>query len=159
MEKYTDLPASVEECAARIERLTHAYDALKDEPASEGIMRAIVKRLGALRLYRALYLSGDLDDVRPVRPLDDEPDGHPHCCVDGFVYLGYVEQDEESGDEVERVEAVPCRRCAELDAERARLDAERNAAHAAELDDVTASSAELFPVEPTLYGDDEARAQ
>jgi hypothetical protein len=29
------------------------------------------------------------------------------------VYLGYTTMDEETGDEVERVEALPCRRCAE----------------------------------------------
>ena len=39
--------------------------------------------------------------------------GHPHVCWDGYVYLGYTAIDEETGDEVERVEALPCRRCAE----------------------------------------------
>ena len=35
----------------------------------------------------------------------------PHACTDGVVYIGYlVEQD---GEEVEVIEAVPCRRCAE----------------------------------------------
>jgi hypothetical protein len=29
------------------------------------------------------------------------------------VYLGYTAIDEETGDVVERVEALPCRRCAE----------------------------------------------
>ena len=38
---------------------------------------------------------------------------HPHACLDGYVYLGYTTIDEETGDEVERVEALPCRRCAE----------------------------------------------
>ena len=35
----------------------------------------------------------------------------PHACLDGYVYLGYVV--EEDGEEVERVEALPCRRGAE----------------------------------------------
>ena len=35
---------------------------------------------------------------------------HPHACLNGYVYLGYVV--EEDGEEVERVEALPCRRCA-----------------------------------------------
>jgi len=33
--------------------------------------------------------------------------------VDGYVYLGYTAIDEETGEEVERLEALPCRRCAE----------------------------------------------
>jgi hypothetical protein len=45
-------------------------------------------------------------------PLTKEQD-HPHACLDGYVYLGYTALDEESGEEVERVEALPCRRCAE----------------------------------------------
>jgi hypothetical protein len=32
--------------------------------------------------------------------------------VDGFVYLTYTVYDEEVGDEVERIESTPCRRCA-----------------------------------------------
>ena len=37
---------------------------------------------------------------------------HPHACLgDGYVYLGYTVLDEETGEEVERVEALPCRRC------------------------------------------------
>ena len=38
---------------------------------------------------------------------------HPHACSDGWVYLSYTAYDEETGDEVERVEALPCRRCAD----------------------------------------------
>jgi hypothetical protein len=38
---------------------------------------------------------------------------HPHACLNGYVYLGYTAFDEETGEEVERVEALPCRRCAE----------------------------------------------
>jgi hypothetical protein len=43
----------------------------------------------------------------------DHPQDHPHACMDGYVYLGYTTMDEETGDEVERVEALPCRRYAE----------------------------------------------
>jgi len=38
---------------------------------------------------------------------------HPHACLNGYIYLGYIALDEETGEEVERVEALPCRRCAE----------------------------------------------
>jgi hypothetical protein len=35
----------------------------------------------------------------------------------GYVYLGYTAIDEETGEEVERIEALPCRRCASAQAE------------------------------------------
>jgi len=41
----------------------------------------------------------------------DNPQDHPHACLNGYVYLGYTAVDEDTGDEVERVEALPCRRC------------------------------------------------
>ena len=37
----------------------------------------------------------------------------PYACLNGYIYLGYTAVDEETGEEVERVEALPCRRCAE----------------------------------------------
>ncbi len=36
---------------------------------------------------------------------------HPHACLDGVVYLGYTVFDEVEGEEVGRIEALPCRRC------------------------------------------------
>ena len=41
-----------------------------------------------------------------------EEQNHPHACLNGYVYLGYTALDEGTGEEVERVEALPCRRCA-----------------------------------------------
>jgi hypothetical protein len=38
---------------------------------------------------------------------------HPHACRNGYVYLGYTAFEEETGEEVERIDAVPCRRCAD----------------------------------------------
>ncbi len=43
-------------------------------------------------------------------------DHHPHACVDGVVYLTYTVYDEEIGEEVEKIEVLPCRRCAERQA-------------------------------------------
>jgi hypothetical protein len=40
------------------------------------------------------------------------PQDHPHACTDGLVFLTCAVLDEETGEEVERVEALPCRRCA-----------------------------------------------
>ena len=37
----------------------------------------------------------------------------PHACMGGYVYIGHMIADE-CGEEVEVVEAVPCRRCAEV---------------------------------------------
>jgi len=49
-------------------------------------------------------------------PAHPSTEGHvqdrPHACLNGYIYLGYTAVDEETGEEVERVEALPCRRCA-----------------------------------------------
>ena len=47
-----------------------------------------------------------------AHPSIEEQD-HPHACLDGYIYLGYTAIDEKTGEEEERVEALPCRRCAE----------------------------------------------
>ncbi len=49
------------------------------------------------------------------RPSGANEDPHPHACTDGLVFLAYTVFDEDVGDEVERIEAVPCRRCAAED--------------------------------------------
>jgi hypothetical protein len=36
----------------------------------------------------------------------------PHACYEGVVYIGHLVV-ADGGEEVERVEALPCRRCAE----------------------------------------------
>ncbi len=38
----------------------------------------------------------------------EKVEGHPHACWDGWVFLGYTDDEGE-----ERSEALPCRRCAE----------------------------------------------
>jgi len=38
-------------------------------------------------------------------------EGRPHGCYDGLVFIGHLVEDPETGEEVEVVEAVPCRRC------------------------------------------------
>jgi hypothetical protein len=48
------------------------------------------------------------------RPTREALDTHPHACTDGLVFLTYTAHDEETGEEVEKLEIVPCRRCAEL---------------------------------------------
>jgi hypothetical protein len=49
---------------------------------------------------------------------DDTVEAHyaslerPHACTDGVVYIGHLVEDPGTGEEVEVIEAVPCRRCA-----------------------------------------------
>jgi hypothetical protein len=46
----------------------------------------------------------------------DHPEGStltneaPHACMDGWVFLGF-EAEDESGEQCEDIERVPCRRC------------------------------------------------
>ena len=47
------------------------------------------------------------------RPSAASEDHHPHACTDGLVFLTYTDFEEAVGEEVERLEVVPCRRCAE----------------------------------------------
>lgn len=35
------------------------------------------------------------------------------ACYDGLVFLGSLVEDPDTGEEVEVIEAVPCRRCAD----------------------------------------------
>jgi hypothetical protein len=44
---------------------------------------------------------------------EQDKDHHPHACYEGVVYMTYTVHDEAVGAEVERIEAVPCRRCSE----------------------------------------------
>ena len=47
----------------------------------------------------------------PYPPPPTEEQDHPHACMGGLVFLTYTAFDEETGEEVEMVEALPCRRC------------------------------------------------
>jgi hypothetical protein len=55
--------------------------------------------------------------AQPSEDHDDTVETHyaslerPHTCYEGVVYIGHLV--EEDGEEVEVVEVVPCRRCAE----------------------------------------------
>jgi hypothetical protein len=49
---------------------------------------------------------------------DDTVEAHyaslerPHVCTDGVVYIGHLVEDPGTGEEVEVLEAISCRRCA-----------------------------------------------
>jgi len=55
----------------------------------------------------------DTAESSVFRPREASEDHHPHACTDGLVFLTYTVFDENVGEEVERLEVVPCRRCAE----------------------------------------------
>jgi hypothetical protein len=42
----------------------------------------------------------------------DHQDEHPHACNDGWVTLGQIVVDEETGEETEEFALYLCRRCA-----------------------------------------------
>ena len=50
--------------------------------------------------------------AHPAHP-STEDQHHPHACLNGYIYLSYTAFDEQTGEEIERIEALPCRRCAE----------------------------------------------
>jgi len=54
-----------------------------------------------------------MDKASVYRPERANEDHHPHACWSGIVFMTYTVFDEEVSGEVERIEAIPCRRCAE----------------------------------------------
>jgi hypothetical protein len=51
--------------------------------------------------------------AHPAHPSTEEQD-HPDACLEGVVYIGHLVVGDD-GEEVEVIEAVPCRRCAAVD--------------------------------------------
>ncbi len=43
---------------------------------------------------------------------DQDQDDQPHGCLGGVAYIGHMVEGDD-GEEVEGIEAVPCRRCAD----------------------------------------------
>jgi hypothetical protein len=72
---------------------------------------------GAAHREGALWTPRSLPRTpRPHPPeiqISPTPRTPPHACSDGLVFLTYTVFDEEIGEECEKIEAVPCRRCAE----------------------------------------------
>jgi hypothetical protein len=59
------------------------------------------------------HASVDSKESSVFRPREASEDHHPHACTDGLVFLTYTVFDGAVGEEVERLEVVPCRRCAD----------------------------------------------
>ena len=49
--------------------------------------------------------------AHPAHPSTEDQD-HLHAYLNGYIYPGYTAVDEQTGEEVERIEALLCRRCA-----------------------------------------------
>ena len=55
----------------------------------------------------------------PTENQDDTVEAHyaslerPHACTEGVLYIGHLVEDPGTGEEVEVIEAVPCRKCAD----------------------------------------------
>jgi hypothetical protein len=56
------------------------------------------------------YFMATQKSSAPAHPSTEET---PHACLEGVVYIGHLVEDLETGEEVEVIEAVPCRRCAD----------------------------------------------
>jgi hypothetical protein len=69
----------------------------------------VVTHLGTRPTERGLTV--DAKESSVFRPERVGEDTHPHACHEGLVFLTYLV--EEDGEEVERIEAIPCRRCAD----------------------------------------------
>jgi hypothetical protein len=61
------------------------------------------------RTTKGHFMATQKSTAHPAHPSTEDHD-HLHACLDGVVYIGLLV--EEDGEEVEVVEAVPCRRCA-----------------------------------------------
>ena len=59
------------------------------------------------------HASVDSKESSVFRPREAGEDHHPRACTDGLVFLTYTVFDGAVGEEVERLEVVPCRRCAD----------------------------------------------
>ena len=79
--------------------------------SDKGLAGADTRRDPAHRKVGTLAV--DTKESSVFRPREASEDHHPHACTDGLVFLTYAVFDEHVGEEVERLEVVPCRRCAD----------------------------------------------
>ena len=56
----------------------------------------------------------DTNIVRGSHPKvpDTTDQDHPHACYGGFVFIGSLVEDPDTGEELEAFDSIPCRRCA-----------------------------------------------
>jgi len=56
-------------------------------------------------------LGGTVDTKNSTAPSPHPSTEECFACYDGTVYIGHLVEDSEAGEEVEVIEAVPCRHC------------------------------------------------
>jgi hypothetical protein len=52
-------------------------------------------------------------DLFTAAPHHEDQDEHPHACIDGWVAIGQIALDPETGEEIEEFALYLCRRCAD----------------------------------------------
>jgi hypothetical protein len=57
------------------------------------------------------FMANTESSAPPAHPSTEEQD-HPHACNDGWVTIGQIALDPETGEEVEEFALYLCRRCA-----------------------------------------------
>jgi hypothetical protein len=57
-------------------------------------------------------MAQDQSTAHPAHPPTEEQD-HPHVCNDGWVSIGQIVLDPETGEETEEYALYLCRRCAD----------------------------------------------
>jgi hypothetical protein len=66
-------------------------------------------------MARNLSIRTEPPEVLPDDTLETHYAGlermRPHGCYEGFVYIGHIVEDDESGEPIEVIERVPCGRC------------------------------------------------
>jgi hypothetical protein len=60
------------------------------------------------------FMATEKSSAPHARPsTEDQDQDHPHGCNDGWVTIGQIALDEETGEEVEEFALYLCRKCAE----------------------------------------------
>jgi hypothetical protein len=80
--------------------------------SDKGTAPRVLHHPGARPTERIVTLPVDTIESSVFRPREASEDHHPHACTYGPVFLTYTLFDEAMGEEAERLEVVPCRRCA-----------------------------------------------
>ncbi len=85
-------------------------EAIAEDEAQQGRPMTPTEREAFARGFFGQELLGRLELLALLKA----PHGTPHGCMNGgLVYIGHMVEDEETGEEVEVFESVPCRRCAD----------------------------------------------
>jgi hypothetical protein len=66
------------------------------------------------RTTRRHLMATQKSTAHPAHPsTEDQDQDHPHACNDGWVTIGQIVVDEETGEETEEYALYLCRKCAQ----------------------------------------------